>query len=86
MIEDESLSIAMVRALGEYVRQNRRGVSCHYKTSLWAYPNEKFAKVKFTINDYPQGWEYEITTDFKNLTKRFFENRYPNWTYEISIV
>ena len=86
MIEDEELSQMMVNALGEFVRNNRRSISCHYKTSLWAYPNEKFAKVKFSVNDYPQGWWDEIATDLKRITNRFFENRYPNWTFEISVV
>lgn len=85
MIEDENLSLTMVRALGEFVRSNRRSISCHYKTFLWAYPNEKFAQVKFIVNDYPQGWLHEITTDLKSIVRRFFGNRYPNWTFAIDI-
>ena len=87
MIEDEELSNRMVKSLSNYYWERRRtfgGFS--YRLTLFAYPNERYVDIKMDVNDYPQGYLYDIEQDFKYHANVFFNNYYSGWTYKIVVV
>ncbi|MBO5528311.1 MAG: hypothetical protein J6A47_03195 [Bacilli bacterium] len=86
MIEDEVLGQELVDDLDYYFRRNRRNIDCRYRLSLYAYPDEKYVRIVFRLNEYPQGWKFEITENFEYLAKQFLSNRVPGWSVNIEII
>ena len=78
MIEDEVLSRKMIKDVEDNF-EIHGSHWCKYRLSICAYPNEKYVTVEFHLKEYPQGYGYEITRDFKSVAREYFSKYYPNW-------
>lgn len=85
MIEDENLSREMIKDVENCFEKNCTHW-CKYRLSICAYPNEKYVTVDLYLKEYPQGYKYEISRDFKFSTESYYKRFYPNWEININIL